>query len=161
MSYLQNVPAPIPTRGVCASGQDGAMDSDWQALTEAAENAATRSYAPYSGLAVGAAARLEDGRIVTGSNVENASYGLSLCAETSLVAALHAGGFARPLALVAVSGGGDLLMPCGRCRQLLHEAGGPDMSILSPDGPLRIGDLLPHAFGPDDLPHPPSGGSDR
>ena len=110
-----------------------------------------QAYAPYSRFPVGAAALVEDNRVVTGCNVENASYGLSLCAECAVVCALHSSGGGRLLALVCVDGQGAPLSPCGRCRQVLMEHGGPDMLIDQPAGPRRLGDLLPDAFGPDDL----------
>jgi len=108
---------------------------DWPALRAAAVAAAARAYAPYSGLRVGAAAQAAGGQIVTGCNVENASYGLTLCAECGLVSALHASGAAQPdapaqlLAVAVVAGDGAPLLPCGRCRQLLLEAGGGDLLV--------------------------------
>ncbi len=130
---------------------DGA-EIDWAALRAAAVKAASHAYAPYSGLHVGAAALTDAGAIVTGCNVENASYGLGLCAECGLVSGLHLSGGGRLVALACRSGEGALLMPCGRCRQLLHEAGGTALVLDGPDGPLTMAELLPHAFGPDDLP---------
>jgi cytidine deaminase len=124
---------------------------NWKTLHDNAVDVATRAYAPYSGLSVGAAALVDDGRVVAGCNVENASYGLGLCAECAVVCALHSGGGGRLLALVCVDSGGRPLMPCGRCRQLLMEHGGPEMLIGHPDGPRALGELLPEAFGPDDL----------
>jgi cytidine deaminase len=100
---------------------------------------------------VGAAALTDDGRIVSGCNVENASYGLTLCAECGLVSALHASGGGRLVAVVCVDGAGNHLAPCGRCRQLLYEHG-PDLWLAWQPEPLPITDLLPHAFGPEDLP---------
>jgi cytidine deaminase len=127
-------------------------DPDWTALRTAALAAATQAYAPYSGLQVGVAALVDDGRVVVGCNVENASYGLTLCAECGLVSALHAGGGGRLVALSCVSGTGEPLMPCGRCRQLLWEHGGPDLLVDTADGPLPMTAVLPHAFGAGDLP---------
>ena len=124
---------------------------DWGSLRSQATAAAQRAYAPYSGLRVGAAGLTDSGRVVTGCNVENASYGLTLCAECGLVSALHATVGGRLVALTCVDGDGALLSPCGRCRQLLMEHGGPDMLIDAPQGPLRMSALLPHAFGPGDL----------
>jgi cytidine deaminase len=124
---------------------------DWKALRDNAIQAANNAYAPYSNFSVGAAALVDDRRVVAGCNVENVSYGLALCAECAVVCALHSTGGGRLLALVCVDGGGALLMPCGRCRQVLLEHGGPDMLIDHPDGPRRLGDLLPDAFGPEDL----------
>jgi len=126
-------------------------DIDWEALRDKAIAVAARAYAPYSGFPVGAAARVDDGRIVAGCNVENASYGLALCAECAVVCALHSSGGGRLVALVCVVGAGRLLMPCGRCRQLLMEHGGPGLLIDAPNGPRPLGELLPDAFGPDDL----------
>src|ERR687885_335472 len=103
------------------------MDIDWDALREAARAAMARAYAPYSGFPVGAAGLTGDGRIVSGCNVENASYGLGLCAECGLVSALHASGGGRLVAATCVGPDGDLLMPCGRCRQILWENGGPQL----------------------------------
>src|ERR1700754_5335563 len=124
---------------------------DWKSLRDKAINTARGAYAPYSGFPVGAAAVVDDGRIITGCNVENVSYGLGLCAECAVVCALHSTGGGRLIALVCVDGGGALLMPCGRCRQVLLEHGGPDMLIDHPEGPRRLGDLLPDPFGPEDL----------
>jgi cytidine deaminase len=129
----------------------GEMTVDWDALVEEAVAAARRAHAPYSGLHVGAAGLADDGRMVVGCNVENASYGLTLCAECGLVSALHASGGGRLVAVVVRSGKGDPLMPCGRCRQLLFEAGGPDLLVGGDGSPRPIADLLPGAFGPDDL----------
>lgn len=123
----------------------------WEELREEAREAAARAYAPYSGLSVGAAAFVDDGEIVTGCNVENASYGLTLCAECGLVSNLHDSGGGRLLAVVIVAGDGEPLAPCGRCRQLLFEHGGGECLVDSPDGPRRLDSLLPDAFVPDDL----------
>jgi cytidine deaminase len=124
---------------------------DWKVLRDNAIEAARGAYAPYSGFPVGAAALVDDQRIITGCNVENVSYGLGLCAECAVVCALHSTGGGRLLALVCADGAGALLMPCGRCRQVLLEHGGPQLLIDHPDGPRRLGDLLPDAFGPEDL----------
>ena len=125
---------------------------DWAEIRRAATVATTHSYAPYSKLRVGAAGVTDDGRIVSGCNVENASYGLTLCAECSLVSALHMTGGGRLRAVVCVDGDGALLAPCGRCRQLLYEAGGASLLVLRESGPVAMSALLPEAFGPDDLP---------
>jgi cytidine deaminase len=125
-------------------------DIDWTALRVAADTVATNAHAPYSGLKVGAAAVVDDGRLITGCNVENASYGLSICAEVGLVSGLVAGGPGRLLA-VSVRTGDRLLMPCGRCRQVLLEHGGAECLVDTAAGPRRLGELLPDAFGPDDL----------
>ena len=151
------------------------MTIDWARLRAAAVDAASRAYAPYSRLRVGAAGVTFDGRLVTGCNVENASYGLTLCAECGLVSALHAtapsvnaplGGEAADhgaaaaapgdvapalLAVAVVAGDGAPLMPCGRCRQLLLEAGGPSMLVDTADGPIPLSRLLPAAFDTEDL----------
>jgi cytidine deaminase len=124
---------------------------DWNSLRDKAIHAARGAYARYSGFPVGAAALVDDGRIITGCNVENVSYGLGLCAECAVVCALHSTGGGRLRALVCVDGAGALLMPCGRCRQVLLEHGGPDLLIDHPEGPRRLGVLLPDAFGPDDI----------
>jgi cytidine deaminase len=127
------------------------VDVDWKLLRDRAIEVSARAYAPYSGFPVGAAALVDDGRIVVGCNVENVSYGLGLCAECAVACALHSGGGGRLLALTCVDGSGRLLMPCGRCRQVLLEHGGPELLIAHPSGPRPLGDLLPDAFGPDDL----------
>jgi cytidine deaminase len=124
---------------------------DWKLLRDKAIQAAHAAYAPYSRFPVGAAALVDDGRIITGCNVENVSYGLGLCAECAVVCALHSTGGGRLLALACVDASGSPLMPCGRCRQVLLEHGGPDLLIDHPDAPRRLGDLLPEAFGPGDL----------
>jgi len=130
-----------------------------QELIDAARDAARHSYSPYSNFAVGAALRFADGSVVTGTNIENASYGLALCAETVAVSKAMAGGVRGGLEAVAVTGAGtDPITPCGRCRQVLNELaqlGGTDPEILcvGPDEirKLRLSDLLPHAFGPASL----------
>ena len=143
------------------------MKIDWPQLRAAAVDVAGRAYAPYSRLRVGAAGLTGDGRVVTGCNVENASFGLTLCAECGLVSALHAtppaqsaaqGGDldiapAAPglVAVAVVAGDGAPLLPCGRCRQLLLEAGGPELLVDTAEGPLPLNDLLPAAFGGADL----------
>ncbi|MBN3513309.1 cytidine deaminase [Mycolicibacterium nivoides] len=127
------------------------IDIDWKLLRNKAIEVSTRAYAPYSGFPVGAAALVDDGRIVTGCNVENVSYGLGLCAECAVACALHSGGGGRLVALVCVGPDGGLLMPCGRCRQVLLEHGGPELLIDHPSGARPLRELLPDAFGPDDL----------
>jgi cytidine deaminase len=138
----------IQSRG---GGIDVTADIDWKMLRHKATEAAGTAYAPYSGYPVGAAALVDDGRIVVGCNVENVSYGLGLCAECSVVCNLYSGGGGRLVALSCVAADGEPLMPCGRCRQVLLEHGGPQMLIDHPAGPRPLGDLLPDAFGPDDL----------
>ncbi len=127
------------------------MDIDWPALRRAAIEVMGRAYAPYSRFPVGAAALVDDGRTVVGCNVENAAYGVVLCAECGVVSALHATGGGRLVALACVGSDGEPLMPCGRCRQLLWEHGGPQCLIDHADGPLPMAALLPHAFGAGDL----------
>jgi len=124
---------------------------DWRALRGAATEAMTHAYAPYSKFRVGAAGLVDDGRVVVGCNVENASYGVGLCAECGLVSALHATGGGRLVAVVCVDGHGNALMPCGRCRQLLWENGGPEMLLETVSGVRPMTEVLPDAFGPDDL----------
>jgi cytidine deaminase len=126
-------------------------DIDWPALRLAAVEVMHRAYAPYSNFPVGAAALVDDGRVVVGCNVENAAYGVVLCAECGVVSALHASGGGRLLALACVDASGGPLMPCGRCRQLLWENGGPACLIDAEGGPLSMAQLLPHAFGSADL----------
>jgi cytidine deaminase len=124
---------------------------DWTALRDAAQKIMRNAYAPYSGFPVGAAALVDDGRVVVGCNVENASYGLGLCAECGLVSALRAGGGGRLVAFTCVGPDGELLMPCGRCRQLLWEFGGAALLVETAHGVVSMAEVLPDAFGPDDL----------
>lgn len=125
------------------------MDIDWDELRAVARETSSRAYAPYSRLRVGAAGLAGDGRVMTACNVENASYGLTLCAECGLVSALHAttppaeAGPPRLLAVAVVAGDGAPLLPCGRCRQLLQEAGGPGLLIDTAAGPRPLSELLP------------------
>jgi cytidine deaminase len=126
-------------------------DPEWTPLVDAAREAMTHAYAPYSRFPVGAAARVDDGRVVVGCNVENAAYGVTLCAECGLVSSLHATGGGRLTRFVCVDGRGELLMPCGRCRQLLMEAGGPRLLLLTGHGVRTMDEVLPDAFGPTDL----------
>lgn len=130
---------------------DEASTVDWPVLRSAAVEAMGRAYAPYSHFPVGAAALVDDGRMVTGCNVENASYGLALCAECGLVSELMNTGGGRLVAFTCVNGHGDLLTPCGRCRQLLHEHGGPELLLETTTGIRPLGELLPDAFGPEEL----------
>ncbi len=127
------------------------VDIDWQALRAAATAVAARAYAPYSGLRVGAAGIGVNGTMVTGCNVENASYGLTLCAECGLVSAQRAAAAGPLVAVSVVAADGAPLMPCGRCRQLLLEAGGPGLLLDAEPGPQRLDDLLPGAFTAGDL----------
>lgn len=123
-------------------------DIDWGALREAAVEANTKAYVPYSNFPVGVAALVDDGRIIAGCNVENASYGVTLCAECSLVSALHMSGGGKLVAFTCVDGKGDILMPCGRCRQLLFEHSAPGMILETVSGLKTIDEVLPDAFGP-------------
>jgi cytidine deaminase len=110
-----------------------------------------RAYAPYSDFPVGVAGLVDDGRVVAGCNVENASYGVGLCAECGMVSDLHASGGGRLVAVYCVGGNGQVLMPCGRCRQLLWENGGPECLLMTPKGSLPMTQVLPQAFGRSDL----------
>lgn len=125
---------------------------DWDMLRRNAIIASANAYAPYSGLRVGAAGLTDDGRVVTGCNVENVSYGLGLCAECAVVCGLYAAGGGRLVALSCSNADGNLLMPCGRCRQVLLEHGGSGLLIDHPAGARSLAELLPDAFGPDALP---------
>jgi cytidine deaminase len=127
------------------------MSIDWPALRAAATAVAGHAYAPYSRLRVGAAGQAPDGTVVTGCNVENASFGLTLCAECGLVSALHAAGLDALVAVSVVGADGAPMAPCGRCRQLLLEAGGPGLLLDADGGPGRLGHLLPGAFTGTDL----------
>ena len=124
---------------------------DWEALRARAVEIAGRAYAPYSSYRVGAAARVDDGRVVVGCNVENAAYGVALCAECGLVSSLHASGGGRLTHFVCVNGEGEVIMPCGRCRQLLWENGGPELMVWTVSGVKPMTEVLPDAFGRDDL----------
>lgn len=123
---------------------------DWVALRDAASAVRAHAYAPYSGYLVGAAALADDGRLLTGCNVENASFGITLCAECGIVSVLHATGGGRLVAVACVGGAagapGLVVLPCGRCRQLLAENGGDDLLVDGPDGPVTLETLLPRAF---------------
>ena len=124
---------------------------DWEALRANAIEIMRRAYAPYSNFPVGVAGLVDDGRVVIGCNVENAAYGVGLCAECGLVSQLHATGGGRLVAVSCVGVDGQPLMPCGRCRQLLWENGGPSCQVLTPEGVLPMSELLPQAFGPENL----------
>ncbi|QUH04960.1 cytidine deaminase [Saccharopolyspora erythraea] len=129
-----------------ASVAPAASSVDWDALRAAAVEVAGKAYCPYSKLQVGAAAICDDGRMVVGCNVENASYGLALCAECTMAGQLRLTGGGRFVAVACRSGTGELLMPCGRCRQVLFELGGPECLIDTPRGVLPMRDVLPDAF---------------
>ena len=126
-------------------------DQTWDELKNAAVEVMGRAYAPYSHYPVGAAALVDDGRLVVGCNVENAAYGVVLCAECGLVSQLHATGGGRLTHFVCVNRDGDVIMPCGRCRQLLFEHGGRDLLLWTVSGIKPMSEVLPDAFGPDDL----------
>jgi len=127
------------------------MEIDWELLRKEALLAMKRAYVPYSKFPVGVAAVVNDGRIVTGCNVENASYGLTLCAECGLVSSLIASGGGRLVAFACVDISGNPLMPCGRCRQLLQEHGGSDLQLMTDQGVKPLSELLPWAFGPEEI----------
>lgn len=128
-----------------------ADEIDWESLKAAATDVMARAYVPYSHFRVGAAALVDDGRVVVGCNVENASYGVTLCAECSLVSALTVSGGGRLVAFTCVDGHGNVLMPCGRCRQLLWEHGGGSLLVETVSGVRPMTEVLPDAFGPEDL----------
>ena len=155
MSTSQNPPA-----AQSAPSDRGATPDDFAPLLAAAREIAERAYTPYSRFRVGAAALTTDGRLVRGCNVENAGYGVTLCAECGLISELVAGGGGTLSRFVCVGGGEELArdqreicMPCGRCRQLLSEHAAPDLLILTPEGPLTMAEVLPQAFGPAALQH--------
>ena len=124
------------------------VDIDWDALRAAANDAMRKSYSPYSNFPVGAAALVSDGRVVSGCNVENASYGVGLCAECALVSALQMTGGGELVAFTCVDGHGNILMPCGRCRQLLNEFSAEGMLLETVSGIKTIDEVIPDAFGP-------------
>jgi cytidine deaminase len=128
-----------------------AAEVDWAALQRSAVEAMGHAYAPYSHYPVGAAGLVEDGRVVSGCNVENAAYGVALCAECGMVSQLHITGGGRLTHVVCVDGAGEVIMPCGRCRQLLYENGGPETELMTGSGVRRMDEVLPDAFGPDNL----------
>ncbi len=127
------------------------MSIDWDSLQRYATEVMERAYAPYSGYRVGVAGLVDDDRVVLGCNVENAAYGVALCAECGMVSALHSTGGGRLVAVVCVDGSGAPIMPCGRCRQLLWENGGPTMELKTADGIMTMDQVLPHAFDAEDL----------
>jgi cytidine deaminase len=124
---------------------------DWELLRRHALEAMKKAYVPYSKFPVGVAALVDDGRIITGCNVENASYGLTLCAECGLVSSLAATGGGRLIAFACVDINGNPLMPCGRCRQLLQEHGGSSLQLMTDKGVVTLSELLPWAFGPEEI----------
>ncbi len=133
------------------AGTPSLAQIDWNALLRAANEAMAHAYVPYSKFPVGAAALVDDGRVVSGCNVENASYGLTLCAECSLVSSLQMTGGGRLVAFTCVDGNGSILMPCGRCRQLLYEHSSRGMLLQTVSGVKTIDEVLPDAFGPRQL----------
>ena len=130
---------------------DVPTEDPWPRLVEEATTVMRRAYAPYSHYRVGAAGLADDGRLLVGCNVENAGYGVALCAECGLVSSLHATGGGRLTHVVCVNRDGDVIMPCGRCRQVLFENGGPHMLLLTVRGVRPMSEVLPDAFGPDAL----------
>ena len=124
---------------------------DWETLHAAAITAMRAAYCPYSGFPVGVAGLVDDGRVVAGCNVENAAYGVALCAECGMVSQLHLTGGGRLVAVYCVGADGAALMPCGRCRQLLWENGGPQCLLMTPEGVLTMREVLQQAFGREDL----------
>ncbi|CAB4341072.1 unannotated protein [freshwater metagenome] len=124
---------------------------DWEALRTLATSSMKNAYAPYSKFPVGAAALVDNGRMVSGCNVENASYGLTLCAECGLISSLISSGGGKLVAFTCVDISGNYLMPCGRCRQLLHEHGGAELQIMTDTGIKALSELLPWAFGPEEI----------
>lgn len=142
----------VEEEATTAGGPGGQGAVDWESLRAAAREVMGRAYVPYSRYPVGAAAIVDDGRVVVGCNVENAAYGVTLCAECSLVSALVVGGGGRLVAFTCVDSRGETLAPCGRCRQLLWEHGGPELLVDTAwAGIVPMSQVLPGAFGPDDL----------
>lgn len=123
----------------------------WQALRRLAIEAMDRAYAPYSHFKVGAAGLNEDGRLVSGCNVENAAYGATLCAECGMISELIRTGGGRLVAFACVDGSGRACSPCGRCRQVISEHAAPGMLLAMPEGIQTIDEVLPGRFGPADL----------
>lgn len=154
---MADLPGPDPDEGYAAEPASrhpippGPEHIDWDALRAKAIEVMHKAYAPYSRFPVGVAGIVDDGRLVVGCNVENAAYGVGLCAECGMVSHLHASGGGRLVAVSCVGIDGEPLMPCGRCRQLLWENGGPDCELLTPEGVMAMRDVLPQAFGPDNL----------
>ncbi|RWZ68500.1 cytidine deaminase [Labedella populi] len=140
MTDVSNAPQPA-----------GTDDTDWDALRAVADEAMRKAYVPYSMFPVGVAAIVDDGRVISGCNVENASYGLTLCAECALVSTLHLTGGGKLVRFTCVDGDGNILMPCGRCRQLLFEHAAPGMLLETVSGVRTMDEVLPDAFGPSTL----------
>jgi cytidine deaminase len=146
-------PAGRHPAGAAAASEGAGAHVDWESLRLRAVELMERAYAPYSHFRVGVAGLVDDGRVVAGCNVENAAYGVTLCAECGMVSELHATGGGLLTAVFCVGGDGRPLMPCGRCRQLLWENGGPECLLMTPEGVLPMSAVLPQAFGPDNLRH--------
>jgi len=146
-SFDESEPSSKPRLGISGAGDP----VDWDALRRYATEVMERAYAPYSNFKVGVAGLVDDGRVVLGCNVENAAYGVALCAECGMVSALHSTGGGRLVAVFCVDHAGNPLMPCGRCRQLLWENGGPTMQLMTASGIKTMDEVLPDAFGADDL----------
>jgi cytidine deaminase len=148
------VPTETTTQPTPQTGTQGGAPAtavDWEALRASAREIQARAYVPYSHYPVGAAALVDDGRLVRGCNVENAGYGVTLCAECGLVSDLVAGGGGRLVAFACVGGDGRTVMPCGRCRQLLWEHGGASLLVDTPRGVVPMTEVLPQAFDAEDL----------
>ena len=143
--------AAVPVNRTDADRHTGSVSVDWEALHAKAVELMRRAYAPYSLFPVGVAGLVDDGRVVAGCNVENAAYGVGLCAECGMVSDLHATGGGRLVAVYCVGGDGEVLMPSGRCRQLLWENGGAGCLLMTPEGVQTMEQVLPQAFGPDNL----------
>jgi cytidine deaminase len=150
VTHHEEVASPEATATPAVTPRDG-RDVDWEGLQAQAVEIMRRAYVPYSEYPVGVAGLVDDGRVVRGCNVENASYGLTLCAECGMVSELAATGGGRLVAVACVGGDEQSLMPCGRCRQLLWEHGGAECLLLTPEGVLPMREVLPQAFGPDHL----------
>ena len=131
-----------------ATPAGGGAGIDWDRLQDEALDAMRKAYVPYSRFPVGVAALVDDGRVISGCNVENASYGLTLCAECALVSTLHMTGGGKLVAFTCVDGKGNALMPCGRCRQLLFEHSAEGMLLQTVSGIRTIDEVIPDAFGP-------------
>ena len=136
--------ATVPVR-------DGQPGVDWPALRAAARDAMRHAYVPYSHFPVGVAGLVDDGRVVAGCNVENAAYGVALCAECGMVSQLHITGGGKLTHVVCVNAQGEVIMPCGRCRQLLWENGSPGTLLWTVSGVKPMTEVLPDAFGAEDL----------
>jgi len=153
MVDVDSVDPANPVGSVDSVEVDSVEPVDWAGLRAAARRALDKAYVPYSHYPVGAAALADDGRLLTGANIENAAFGVTLCAECSLVSALVMSGGGRFAAFTCVNALGETIMPCGRCRQILWEHGGPELLVDTPQGVVTMTEVLPQAFGPGDLDH--------